>query len=364
MNVALKSIIKLTVRVSYELRDKSFKQFCPSLPSLQARCPASFSQIPRAVCRILAPALPVLRALHVEGCCEDAAFKAFGTSCPNLTHVQVDPTILPPAALDDMAASLSRMACLTFKSKRRPSTARPLEAYMKEALLALQGCTSLSKLVFDFHRDITLVCDSEHWGQIPESVKELVSHCSLLSVESAQPFIAGLHTLCIHGHIIGLHILRILPAAPNLRKLLLAQNQSMHMHNVDPGVTLLKERIHQGLNFVVPGVELCEAGVMMHVILSALPVLLNVRTCTLEFRSTEAPHISIQLARVFPNLADLNLISRNRQSYPGLVMQQLSFLTACKALKLLRISRQLSLTTHEMVNLRKEIPNLEIVVFK
>lgn len=354
----------LTLKLTHEVLGSSDAQprTIPGKPERTAGCSPAYAKIARDVCALIAPAVPDIRDLRLQGLCQTATFDAFGSSCPRLTHLEVDATTLPVRALNDVYRCLTSLACLTLKT---PCTRAPdlslLGGFVSAAFRALCGSTTLSKIVLDFQPNVAL--SFEHNGSeiyVPANLHELVCLCDVRNLASVPALLGGLRSLTMDTVSVFFPLAAILNASPHLQHLSLSGSRRLVLHgDMLPAINLLKQRVLQGLTLEVDSVWLHDtSSFASQAILAAFPTLTSVRIFTLYFRESQTAGFLTHLARVFPNLAALHLEDLHQVVDTRLGLAELACLASCASLKVLRIQTRLSLSTEELAELCKSIPSL------
>lgn len=364
---AVSSITRLTLGATYELLGGSkecIKSIC-GRPGAPPYCPASFSELTRAVCALTAPALPALQDLYVKGCFEDTAFDVFGSSCPQLTRLQVDALEFQITALSVAALRLTNLACLTIKTPCSPLWGRRLGGYVGATLAAMLDSKSLCKLVLDFDSRIQIRCCPHEWGPAPENLREFAATCTIKHIYLAPAWLSGLSSVSLqldNKYMDYFHLVDILDASPHLQHLsILGQRKLKLDEEMLSCLPDLNTRMNQGLQLSLPLIRLCGSSTVVMALLNALPTLSSVHSCTLEFSDNESNDLLSHIATVFPNLSELHLWNTSSITVVKLSSQQLGCLRACDLLRQLRIRAETSLDTQALAALCLSMPGLEVI---
>lgn len=369
MGQAFRSVTTLTLRSTFQLLGCVTVCMKPIYrrPDSPPPCLASHRNLTHDVCAMIAPALPILQDLCVEGSFESTALDVFGTSCPQLTHLRVDALDYSLKALEYAGKHLTNLACITLKTPRSPLYGRWLEGYTGKALNALRGSNSLCKLVMDFDPRIILVCRDNQWKTAPPNLAELVCTCSIINIHKAQALVGKLHTLSLkmdfeYGQY--LHIIFILRAAPGLQNLSITGERKVLIgHDMISSIPFLQQRLTQGLKLSAPFIRLRGTSSIVMTLLGLLPTLPSVHSCTLDFTDSQTNDLLAHVSEVFPNLTDLHLRNTTADSIVEMTLAQLQCLTACDSLRLLRTRARMCLDTKSLAELCQSIPSLEVIGF-
>lgn len=364
MGTALQSVTDLTLKVSHDLirSSRTKGKYTRSRPPENS--PASFAMITRTVCMQLAAALPALQALRVEGCCRDAAFHAFGSSCPLVTLLQVEAITLPIKALKDIHQNFPGLINFTLASPAACESNSQLGMYVGAALQALQACTSLTRLELAFNGN-WVECKPGRWTKVPQSIRELVCHGVMGGLEYAPELLGLLHILTIKYSFM-LEPLKILGATSER-----LQHFSIHDPSkavvvlcygggLQQGLSLLRKRVLAGLEFSVPMLTLM--GSALQVTIAALPTLPTVCKCKLDFFNLSEPLVLEHVARVFPHLDELCLEADSLWLENAMMgMQVLEPLVGCTFLVKLSLHLKIALSATGLAALFARMPALKLL---
>lgn len=361
---AIQRIKTLTLNLTHKVLGSSNAQSRNILgrPKRTAGCSPAYAKIVQDVCARIALAVPDLKDLRLQGLCQTATFDAFGSSCSQLTHLEVDATTLPVKALNDVYRCLTNLACLTLKTPRTPtSDIGLLGGFVGAAFCAVSGSTTLSKIVLDFQSNVAL--SFEHSGNetyVPANLRELVCLCDVRNLANLPALLGGLRFLTMDTVNAFFPLDAILNAAPHLQNLSLSGSRRLLLHgDMLPAISLMKQRMLQGLTLEVDGVWLHDtSSIASQSILAAFPILPSVHTFTLFFRESQTVGFLTHVASVFPNLTQLHLEDLHQVVDTRLGVAELACLGSCAFLKSLRIQTRLSLSTEELAELCKSIPSL------
>lgn len=329
-------------------------------------CPPSFSKLTHAVCCTLAEALPALQELCLQGCCRDAAFSAFGSSCQNLTHVQVEAVAVPASTLHSMATSLPSLKCFTLTSASVKEVDNELTLYVDACLQALHTSKSMTKLVLDFDNKVLLARPGAH-GVVPPNLVEFVCHCQIDNVTLAPELLRRLHTLVLipnDASLVDGNIFNILKASPHLQMLSIKGLPKLIINcdgeATESDIPYLQARLLAGLQLVTPSLRLYGSKQNVAKILALLPILSRVQNCTIEYIATQGPCLD-DVARVFPNLSLLHLRCDSLlTSSKGVGTELLDTLAACTFFRQFRARLHLHRKTSQLVNLYVSMPCLKV----
>ncbi|MEW5319234.1 MAG: hypothetical protein WDW38_010399 [Sanguina aurantia] len=138
-----------------------------------------------AVFSSLAPALPSLQHLRLEGQCWEAALRAFGASCPRLVSLWVAADTVPVAALHGFSTHLPDLESLTIcghgmSDREEDSRITP---FLDTALAETRGCARLTSLVLDLP-SMVLRCRRSSWSGLPAGLTRF--HCPCLVRDSPE----------------------------------------------------------------------------------------------------------------------------------------------------------------------------------
>lgn len=300
--------------------------------------------------------MPSLQSLTVEGCCRDPALGAFGASCPQLTDLLVEAISFPIKALKNAETLLPNLRCFTLHASEVYTEVQQLTEYVGGCLSALQSCTSLTRMVLELDADDTLDCKPGSWEQAPSSLREFVCHCEILGISSVRALLKPLHSLEIVNTPERGLLLRILANAPDLMDLSLAGYADVmlccnHTETLT-GVASMRLRVLDGLELDIPGIGLEGIGSCVQAVLSALPPLPCVDRCHLRFFGVPDQNCLVEIARVFPRVESLYLVSHAPwQDTPWRGEEFLRPLAECESLSDLRVRVQLAYSTAELVRL-------------
>lgn len=365
MGRSLRSVTNLTVAVTHESHRSSRTKAKVNRmdAATPVSCPASFATITRTVCTMLAPALPSLQMLALEGCCHDAALGAFGTSCPQLVDLCVEAVSFPVKALKGVEKHLPNLNCFTLSSPQQLASSQRLTDYVGSCFRALQACTLLTRIALELDSDDRLECKPGSWQQVPPSVREFVCLTEILCISNAQALLGILHTLdTINTYERGM-LLRILENAPNLKQLSLSSDAQVQLccNHVETmtGLAMLRDFVSGGLVLETPRWALEGSSSSLQEALALLPRMPCVEKCDLRFYSDPERNCLSEVPRVFPKITRLGLVSHMPwEDNPGTGIEMLGPLAACDSLRDLNVQVQLDHSTSELVDLCLSIPTL------
>lgn len=346
MGSAMSSVTKLRLRATFEQLGNSSAKPRPARASTFAQCRDSCALLTHATCKLLAPALPALQELCIDGCCESVAFAAFGASCPYLTHLKIDPNTWPATALRGLERYLPILSCLTIKTRKMYLGASNLAAYVGSALCAVQDVTSLVKLVVEIDESNFLRCEPGCWEQVPSNLEELVLLCEVRGIQHVLPLFHSLKNLTWTSTTCCLGVCEVIRITPSLRRLSITGPRETFMYcdegdheQIMTGLRLLKERMLDGLQLSVPAIRFEGSSLLAEAALPELPALPIVTTLALRYKDGDAAVCLSEIARVFPNLVELKLFTFNAGwRVPLMGFEQLACLVASTSLKRLEVS--------------------------
>lgn len=370
------SVHRLILHVQHaQIKSSGCPRACNNISSDSlATCPTSFSSITRAVCPLLAAALPSLRWYAVEGCCMDAAFDAFGAFCPQLSLVQVDAVTVPIRALRDINRSLPNLKTVDLRAPQScPGNSR-LSAYVGACLDLLQTSTSLTSLALGFDETVCLECKPGQWNKVPVNLHSFRSLCAVNSLNNSPLLLGKLKILYMHSYP-SLDLLLLLQTAPGLQRLGFTPSTKTtnkftilcDEEDTMQTIMLLKERIHGGLLFQVPVLDLDGTFESVQAVLSCLPPLPMTQYLGVTFddawEGVPSPDCLAHISRVCPNITTFAMwhFKASEDTWTG--MQLLGPLTGIASLQHLRIILQTQISSAELAELCLSMAALESVGF-
>lgn len=334
----------------------------PCTATLAHILPATVSE----ACNLLATALPKLNDLWMQGCCSTAAFEGVGRYCPELTHVQVEASMVPITALEKISQQLPNLTCFTVRSACTNPDGKPLGLYVDACLRALQTSSSLSTMELEFDKHVILKCQPGQWQQIPQTLKVLDCHSQVFCVAEAAGLLAGLHTLSLKTHTSVLDVSRILTAAPGLQHFSISCPALLMLHCSDDtqtlaSISMLSKRLHEGLHFSVGQVVMWGHSTAVQAVMTSLPTLSDVRSCAIRCYKAFVDSMSLtHMARVFPNLGTLKMQGPNAEADgTELGLGLLAPLAGCVFLKQLSLHVHLRYNTSDLARLCLSMPGLK-----
>lgn len=305
----------------------------------------------------------------MDGCCQDVAFDAFGTFCPQLTHLLIDVTVFPIKTLSNLEMHIPNLSCITLKAPLLHGLPTRAAAYVGTALCALQSVKSLVTMVLDFDDSNYLQCSEGCWEQVPENLRELFSLCEIHSIEDATFLLGKLHTLSMPSPDEQVDVFDILSNAPHLQKLSISSQVPLSLYldsveDVTAGVQLLSQRLLAGFQLLAPALQLTGTSPIVQAILSAMPALPGVHHLTVENEDITVPFSFLHVARVFPCLTELHFHLWNcHLGIPQLNIEQLECLAGCSCLVHLRMHATLDITSLQLAGLCASMPGLKLLGF-
>lgn len=333
-------------------------------------CPASFAVVTRAVCAMLAAALPCLSNLTLRGCCRDPAFSAFGASCPHLIGLQVEALSLPIRALKGITTHLPQLTGFVLASPTlcpdSPclAVAVQLMEYLEASLLALQPSTLLNAVRLGFDKRVILECKPGDWLHIPPNLHEFDCGCILRGIHNVPGLLSLLRTLSLNETPRFEKVIQILSLAPHLQELDTTTNPACvvwcEREDTFSGIALLRERLLTGLHIYLPSVHLVGSNAQIAAVMAALPASpFWTRSCVLQFVGDPQPNCLSDVARVFTRLNELTLLTdAPLLDMPVVGTELLEALAACTSLTTLWIRVQMSHTTSNLLRLCLAMPAL------
>lgn len=332
---------------------------------------AATSVITQTMCKSLAAVTPSLTYLSVNGGCFDAAFSDFGAYCPHLKHLKMEAINVPIKALKSLHTKIPNLVCFGLKSRTVHHKANELEDYVGAVLCELSSLTSLTEIDLDFddERIFPKLC-SRSWLSSSEKLCKLAMHCNLHHVSSAAALFRSIHELSITSNngCLYTNIFDILIAAPCLLHVSLTGYKTF-VFNCNDNRTItsilpLAERILGGLLVDISKIRLQGKGGNVLEVLAALPSLLGVQSCTLICDMQREPLLLPSMARVFPNLGDLNLtVSSCFPEHSAIEVQHLINLAEFRSIKNLKLLVGIKHVTSDLARLCLSLPSLKTLAY-
>lgn len=323
----------------------------------------------RSVCSVLAAALPSLWSLTLQGCCGDLAFAAFGASCPRLTSLNLEALSLPIKAMHGITTHLPTLTRFTLTSPKTCLDSLRLMAYVEACLRAFQPSTLLDSFDLSFDKAISLKCKPGSWSHLPPNLHNFDCDGRLLGILHATTLLNSLRILSTEQTPRFEQLIRILKLAPNLQNLYAWASPGcvMHCKRVDtmPGIAVLQERLLNGLWIRFPILHMVGSDTDVRTVLAALPVLrCFTARCVLQFIGDPQPDCLADVARVFPLLHELTLLTDSPMlDIPAVGTQMLEALAACTGLMKLWIRVQMNHTITDLVRLCLGMRALRVLHF-
>lgn len=271
-------------------------------------------------------------------------------------------------ALAHFSTDLHSINWLTITFPPSQLDPQPLERYLAAALQTLQGCTNLTKLVLDFDKKMVLPCNTAEW-HFPKSIRDFSTLQEAHNVLDFPALLLGLHRLCIRSNTGSVDAMQIIKKAPNLLYFSLPGPRHLQIDCVDSEdlppeeeeeseLFLLQQRISGGLEFAAPMLRFAGPCKAIGGIIEQLPILASSHNVLIECEDIPDVWCLINLARAFPNLGHLTVVSHMRRI--GVGAEMLAPLAACSLLKELRMHFQIKYTTSDLAALCVTLPGLQV----
>lgn len=342
---------------------------CPAVPSI----PPHIHLVPRTALSLLAASVPNLRHLHMCTSYGDVDLAAFGSHCPQLSHLTLECDAASLQGIDISLPSLTHL-CLTTRSQSwRRGMRFIIRDYIDTALLLLRGCTSLVSLDLSFPRTCSdrVDCPSEMWDRLPASLVEWHCRTNVPHMREAKLFMGRVRVLSL-GKLDdedGCSVQQLLTLAPLLHQLTVSErNPTRYECELmwDSDITAaeldaLRTRLQGGFTLSCEKVSLMGTAEAVQDMLAWLSPLEDTISCRVFLTGMARPLDCLgKLARMCPCIEYLYLGDEyyRWQQAPWTVEAFVTAVTGCKSVRRLDVDLQVLFTHAWLVSLCVAMPAL------
>lgn len=337
-------------------------------------CLSSYALLSRTVCTTLAAAVPVLQSLKIMGCCRDWALAAFGSSCPGLTHFEVEACFYSTGNFPrGIAGYIPQLTKVTVTHPQLCSDESVfLTKYVDELLRALQPSTLLTSFCLNFSSNLAFGHDGAALCRllpVPPNLHNLDIGCEFHGIHNATRLLRNLKWLSVSRTDSFNDLFQILRLAPSLQAFYYTSDWGWFIwcdhEDMTSNIHSLRERLLRGLRVYVPCMIFDGDGDGdVQAVLALLPPLPDVHCIELHAPGDHGHHPEFlsNVARVFPCLKKITLGCKLAPGMAEIRPEMLDPLVACTSLTSLMICDPVSrLNTSDLVTLCLRMPALKVL---
>lgn len=321
---AFKSVTALQLTIHSEASPHKRRKQKPITGDPLLQQPVSrVAYVSKALCAMLAAAMPNLQRLTLSGMCIDVNLPVFGAKCPQLVCLQVEALTVPLFAIAQMHVALPGLTHFVLHSRSVGEGAN-LHLYVDTVIRLLSGCSGLRVLELDFGSvangaNLLVCCNLKEWENRPKCLDDLRCNLEMIPLLPGAPALFdNLRFLTVHELPLS-NLPQLLQHTPLLERATVTGDGDVELcwlSNDDEEEDIVmsedipwyKEQLLGGFQFSCPNVTLMGPTEAVVEVMTWLSPLANTTRCQIGLPGTVPdPKCTAMLERLCPKVLRLSL---------------------------------------------------------